>query len=573
MTEAASHLATNVCKSYLDPLKNNPLSPLPLHTKRRSRFNTDTDPCFLDPTKEMTGDRCSRCHRYKRDPPTSETGHDGSQAESKCRLEHHPFPCDFVDGDGVACSVQADSEKAAEVERKTEAARKTEDLEVKLGSQSKELDEMKRQMDEMRQMMNSMRLPADTRASLSPSNVAIATAHSGVAPTVTTNSNVTPVPSVLQPNQSVGNTGHADLVATAQSLIQRNERSDGAASNHLPPYNGPLMKDIQQDKLIAAEVQKQLDSYISQIPGLQKVVAGVTVPLSTPNNPHQARASKQHQQSLNHGTNHAAYQAIHSGAGGLAAGVSDHPGDDINLLDMDSMLGLTVREKQYRPHEFASRGNFFYARNINDRNITLPLYMYGYLKHCIILLSGLVPVAEGEVMARLINLMNICEITSNNSTLNDFDHPAWQLGRGYGDRVLNDIQQGLRSWPDMPNHILPDVFLHVKDMVDTQSKKKDVPNTRGGGGRGKRAAGGQARSSSDRPGGAQGGEKPLVCTSYNDFFSGPGCAYEFNNQRKCTYEHFCSKCFAATGTKVAHKGRFCTGTSAAVTPAVSTSSG
>ena len=110
--------------------------------------------------------------------------------------------------------------------------------------------------------------------------------------------------------------------------------------------------------------------------------------------------------------------------------------------------------------------------------------------------------------------MNICEITSNNSTLNDFDNPAWQLGKGYGDRVFNDIQQGLRSWSDMPNHILPDVFLHVKDMVDIQARKRDDTNPRGGRGRGKKV-GGQSRSTSDRPAGAQGGDKTLVCTSYN----------------------------------------------------------
>ena len=291
-------------------------------------------------------------------------------------------------------------------------------------------------------------------------------------------------------------------------------------------------------------------------------------------NIHANRHPHNHQNVVsNGGVLHLAYQAIQAGASGVvdnvgAAGGSNPQGGDVNLLDMDTMLGLTVREKQYRPNEFAGRGNFFYARNITDKNITLPLYMYWYLKHCIILLSGLVPVAEGEVMARLVNLMNICEITSNNSTLNDFDHPAWQLERGYGDRVLNDIQHGLRSWTEMPNHILPDVFLHVKDMVDTQAKKKDDSNPRSGG-RGRKGAGGQSRSSSDRQGGSKVGDKPLVCTSYNDFFTGPGCVYEYNNQRKCTYDHYCTKCFAATGSKANHKGRFCTGSgaaSAAATP-------
>ena len=172
-------------------------------------------------------------------------------------------------------------------------------------------------------------------------------------------------------------------------------------------------------------------------------------------------------------------------------------------------------------------------------------------------------------MARLVHLMNIMEITSNNSTLNDFDHSAWQLGRGYGDRVFNDIQQGLRSWTEMPNHILPDVFLHVKDMVDIQTRKKDSTTRGGGGGAGRGAGRGRGGSNRERNSErAVGDSKPLVCTTYNDFFTGSGCAYEYNNQRKCNYEYYCSKCFASTGNKVTHKARFC-GEAASV--AVSTS--
>ena len=120
----------------------------------------------------------------------------------------------------------------------------------------------------------------------------------------------------------------------------------------------------------------------------------------------------------------------------------------------------------------------------------------------------------------------------------------------------------------MPNHILPDVFLHVKDMVDIQTKKRDDTGIRGGrGGRG----GGKRGSGSNKGGSErQGGDKTLVCTSYNDFFTGSGCAYEYNNQRKCNYEHYCSKCFAAAGNKVGHKARFCT---AAAPATVTTTSG
>ena len=508
----------------------------------------------------MRENRCTRCHRYKKDPPSSDLGHEGSHAESKCRLDHHPSPCDHVDENGALCSYVPNTVPGAQ----GESAGNTGDMEDKLTAQSLEMNQLKADMLNMRQMVESMRLPASTTASLS---MGVSTGMTTA--TTTTSSQYVPRPSLLlTPASGAGSlapsSGQFSLHNEAQDLITKNAKNNQSASS-LPGYSGPTMKDIQQDASIASEVQRQLAAIIAATPALQKVVAG------QPDTPAVTQYRDSRHQKLPLATGglppishpHVAFQAIQAGARGA---VSDQ---ELNLLDMDSMLGLTVREKQYRPHEFASRGNFFYAKNINDRNITLPLYVYGYLKHCIILLSGLVPVAEGEVMARLTHLMNVMEITSNNSTLNDFDHSAWSLGRGYGDRVFNDIQQGLRTWTEMPQNILPDVFLHVKDMVDMQNKKKDTAarGGRGGGGGGKGRGG--AGAGKDRS--EKGGNERLVCTSYNDFFTGSGCAYEYNNQRKCNYEHFCSKCFTSTGTKATHKARFCT--EAASTVAVPTTSG
>ena len=304
---------------------------------------------------------------------------------------------------------------------------------------------------------------------------------------------------------------------------------------------------MQRDSSIAFEVQRQLAHLIAATPALQKVVEGQSPTLTQQHHLSLQLHSFQQRPSCSQ---------LRKCWPAATPRLSRHS---------SSCLGLTVREKHYRPHEFASRGNFYFAKNINDKNITIPLYVYGYLKHCVILMSGVVPVAKGEVMARLVILMHIMEITSNNSSLNDFEHPAPSLGRGYIDRIFNDIQQGLRNWPDLPNNILPDVFLHVKDMCEMQAKRKDP--TRGkGGGRGGRT-GGKERSSSVR----LAGDKPLVCSTYNDFFTGTGCAYELNNTRKCSYEHFCSKCYASSGAKVAHKARFCTISSSVAVPVVTTS--
>ena len=509
----------------------------------------------MSPPTKMRDNRCSKCHRYKKDPPSPELGHDGCHAESKCKLDHHPAPCDYVDDAGNTCvpSVNTASENAG-----------AQEIEGKISAQSLELEQLRAEMLEMRRMVGSLRQAAPATASLATSTEQFGT--------VTTTSHSGSRMSLLSPQMS--NTGagaHSlstgELSAAAQQLINVNENR-ASVGNSLGDYAGPNMKELQKDSTIADEVQKQLAALIAGTPALQKVVAGqvqrktVATPISQHSN-QQVDQRSLGAHSL--GDPHPAFQAIQSGAAGITSAPQR---EDYNLLDMDSLLGLTVRDKQYRPHEFAAKGNFFYAKNINDRNITLPLYVYGYLKHCIILSSGLVPVQEGEVMARLVHLMNVMEITSNNSTLNDFDHSAWQLGRGYGDRVFNDIQQGLRSWTEMPNHILPDVFLHVKDMVDMQTRKKDT-NARGGGGGAGRGAGRGRGANRERTSERAGGDsKPLVCTTYNDFFTGSGCSYEYNNQRKCNYEHYCSKCFASTGNKVTHKARFC-GEAASV--AVSTS--
>ena len=508
----------------------------------------------LSALSAMRENRCSRCHRYKKDPPSPDLGHEGSHAESKCRLDHHPSPCDHLDEGGAPCSYLSDSDPNAPLDGAPDARV----FEDKLTAQSLEMDQLRADMLNMRQMMESMRLPASTTASL---NMGVAAAMTTA--TTTTPSQHAPRSSLLQPPATgagylAPDIAQRSLHDEAQNLITRNT-SSSQAGNSLPGYGGPTMKDLQHDASIASEVQRQLAAIIAATPALQKVVAG------QPDTPAVTQYRDTRQQKLPLATGglpsgshaHVAFQAIQTGARGA---VSDQE-LNLNLLDMDSMLGLTVREKQYRPHEFASRGNFFYAKNINDRNITLPLYVYGYLKHCIILLSGLVPVAEGEVMARLTHLMNVMEITSNNSTLNDFDHSAWNLGRGYGDRVFNDIQQGLRNWSELPQNILPDVFLHVKDMVDMQNRKKDTMGRggRGGTSRGRGGTGGNKERASEKGG----NEKPMVCTSYNDFFTGSGCAYEYNNQRKCNYEHFCSKCFSNTGNKITHKARFCTDSSSA----------
>ena len=83
----------------------------------------------------MRDNRCSKCHRYKKDPPTPDLSHDGSHAGSKCKLDHHPSPCDYEDEAGNVC-VPTDSLEPGEDSIAKE-------IEGKFSAQSLELDQLK----------------------------------------------------------------------------------------------------------------------------------------------------------------------------------------------------------------------------------------------------------------------------------------------------------------------------------------------------------------------------------------------------------------------------------------------
>ena len=138
--------------------------------------------------------------------------------------------------------------------------------------------------------------------------------------------------------------------------------------------------------------------------------------------------------------------------------------------------------------------------------------------------------------------MNICEIAANNSTLIDFDCDGWQIAKAYGDRVFHDIEIGQKTWEDLPVNIMADTFLHAKDTVAMKSKKAP------------------GKEIDDKKKKKKKGEevKGRVCTTYNTFRTGDGCAYEYNNSdKKCEFEHFCKKCFAKSGKKESHKALNC----------------
>ena len=126
-------------------------------------------------------------------------------------------------------------------------------------------------------------------------------------------------------------------------------------------------------------------------------------------------------------------------------------------------------------------------------------------------MSGVVPSSENELSSRLTNLMNICEIAANNSTLNDFDCPGWQIAKTYGDRVFHDVETGQKTWEELPVNIMADTFLHAKDTVIMKAKKAVLPSDID------LKTGKKKKKKSDEG-------KGKVCTTYNTFRTGDGCA-------------------------------------------------
>ena len=224
--DAAAYILNNVCIAYLDPAKNSPLSPLPSQHRQhhQHRLQSDTNPFFLDNFVEMRDNRCSKCHRFKKDPPSPDLGHEGSHTESKCKLAHHPFPCDFIDGDDNICEFHSDD--GEENTQNYELLAK--DFGDKLGVQNQELDQLKAEMLEMRRLVANLRPTASPGISLLPGSAQC----SGSTITTVTTSITSPQVSVVLPTATTpsvaGNlphTGQGSLASAAQELIHLN-RSD-----------------------------------------------------------------------------------------------------------------------------------------------------------------------------------------------------------------------------------------------------------------------------------------------------------------------------------------------------------
>ena len=271
-----------------------------------------------------------------------------------------------------------------------------------------------------------------------------------------------------------------------QSHMDKNRFAPPSSQPH-GVYQGPTMPDLRKDQSldrIASRVLELLEQKIPQIRGN---------PLPPPNTAStrvtSAMSSLPRSSPTVQPNSHPAYEALmgmSDSDGGVAPLGAQRGGggvllSDEEVLDASAIMQLCTvsNRRQLRPHEFAKMGRFSYANKITDKNMTIPLYVMGYLQHVVALLKGVVPVQSNtEVVDRLVNLMTIMEITANNSTLDDFKCPGWQIGLEYAGRIFHDLEYGRLKWENLADGLQPHTFLYAKDTVEQQNRS----NFRGGAG-------------------------------------------------------------------------------------------
>ena len=198
-------------------------------------------------------------------------------------------------------------------------------------------------------------------------------------------------------------------------------------------------------------------------------------------------------------------------------------------VSLDSLFTAHIKNAQYRAIDFAKLGKFNYANQVKSNNLNLALFSYGSLKHLLALCDGtLPPVDKSEFISRVQHLVNVFELTCLASTATDFDSHGWRVAKEYDQKIINDIEHGIKSWDTLGKPIDAMSWTYAKEVVP-----KPKPNP-----------------PPSKPNSSKGQK---VCTTWNTFKKEGICHYEFVNPgESCVYLHHCSKC-KAKGLLKRHK--------------------
>ena len=118
-----------------------------------------------------------------------------------------------------------------------------------------------------------------------------------------------------------------------------------------------------------------------------------------------------------------------------------------------------------------------------------------------------------------------------------FDNPAWKIGKFYKEKIVRDVEMGLKHWETLDRCIDPAGWAYAKEVLAKSSQKQNQTNNK--------SQGNNSHNSGVK-----------MCTTYNHF-RGDGCQYESNNPgQQCVFQHVCSTC-KAKGLVRKHKSWQC----------------
>ena len=314
---------------------------------------------------------------------------------------------------------------------------------------------------------------------------------------------------------------------TAADLASHLASFNRASQDTVPPssYAGPNIHDIRQNTGVSAMADQVLQEVLARAPFLNP--RGNALPSSNVPDGRIPLSMNQAGQAL---------------AGQAQSGQAQYlPGCTTSFS--------TVNCRQFYPHMYAAENTISYADKINQNNINMPNFVYGYSKHLLAILQGRTHnVSPAELTSRVQNLVNIMNVVVTNSKLSDFNDSAWQIGREYANRVNRDIEEGSKSWVGFSPNIAADSYVFAKDHVQVVMANNSTQQKH------------DKSAKSDLKQNPNSENRSPCCKDYNSKSNeGEQCSWEAqpdNVGKRCNRLHCCNICYKS-GSQRTHRALNC----------------
>ena len=477
----------------------------------------------------MSAARCSQCHNYSRNCPPGQPNHRGVPIGQNCTMNgigrHYRDPADpqnpicNYESLGSPCTFFEDNPDLAAIpypedmsfgpvsgEQSQPPPDPQQPLNmgaiIELLRQQKEDSDrqLKKMQEEQTNQMRVLQQQVNALTSSSTATPIVAASSTPGTASITTVANSYSSPSVTSSNVTIPSALPLTTPAPAQNLVANAAASLNAVlqaglGQGSQGHSGLTMEHLRSNPSIVSQAAAVLANVTDNVPPLQQF-GGIGT-----------RGLQQNQ-----------------------------------VSSVDQLYKATTINKQLRCHEFASTGQFSFSNQLKLDNCNAVAFAFGAFKHLEACKSGLITnVSDTEFLARLRHLKNVYEIACLSSSINSFSDPAWLVSREYDNRVISDIESGVKTWESLSFGIEPDAIYCAKETVENRQKMN------------KKAPKGQENRTKDFD---KKGRK--ACTTYNTHKASEGCFWEHTNKGEvCVFDHFCAWCKQNRNVVEKHKSINC----------------